>query len=143
MFRTDNHAAWLSQKRRPRLPLAQCRRVAILYSQPFRHWPPVRAKSRQQYFIRTRALRRLMASATPPEIRRAGGVNRWTLEPLLIVLPWIFGTRLHLPRYRARNGRVGRGACRRCDSFSLGRSGGGLVSSAKCEKPALTSRQSP
>src|SRR2546425_4376749 len=47
------------------------------------------AKSRQQYFIRTRALRRLMASATPPEIRRAGGVNRWTLEPLLIVLPWI------------------------------------------------------
>ena len=30
-----------------------------------------------------------MASATPPEIRRAGGVNRWTLEPLLIVLPWI------------------------------------------------------
>src|SRR2546422_11335169 len=53
------------------------------------------------------------------------------------------GSRLHLPCYRARNGRVGRGACRRCDPFSLGRSRGGLVSSARCEKPALTSRQSP
>ena len=30
-----------------------------------------------------------MASATPPEVRPTGGMNRWTLEPLLIGMAWI------------------------------------------------------
>jgi len=30
-----------------------------------------------------------MASETPPEVHPAGGMNRWTLEPLLIGLAWI------------------------------------------------------
>ena len=32
---------------------------------------------------------RSMASATPPEVRPAGGMNRWTLESLVINLGWI------------------------------------------------------
>ncbi len=29
-----------------------------------------------------------MASETPPEVHPAGGMNRWTLEPLFIGLAW-------------------------------------------------------
>ena len=37
-----------------------------------------------------------MGSDAPLEFRPAGGMNRWTLEPVLFLLPWIFAGTLAL-----------------------------------------------
>jgi len=88
MFRTDNNSGRISEVVGPWLSRAFSMHSHIVVTTVSTIGPNV-AHGATPIFHLSGCVLRSMASATPPEVRPAGGLNRWTLESLLINLGWI------------------------------------------------------
>src|SRR5438093_11159698 len=89
MFRTDNHPARLSEKRRA---LGSTRAFSMgshIVVTAVSTTGLAAGRGPTAIFHLSNSVTSSVASATPAEVRPAGGMNRWTLESLLINLGWI------------------------------------------------------